>query len=371
VSSLKTVKFLSLKPQHDLIRHEVEQVWNDSFESSQYILGPGLSEFEANFAKYSDTGFCLGVASGLDALTIALKAIQLEPSDEIIVPANTYFATWLAVSNVGAKIVPVEPDESTYNLNPVNVSNALTKRTRAILPVHLYGQPCEMTALQKIALDNQIQIVEDNAQAQGANWNGKKTGAWGNINATSFYPTKNLGALGDGGAITTSDPELASFVRTFRNYGSGAKNYFEMLGVNSRLDEVQARILSVKLKNLDGWNLERRSIAEKYNERLAGLPDVQTPFVKKEAFHVYHLYVVRAKHRDELKMYLAKNGIETMIHYPVPPYAQQAYADLGLKKESFPITQNLADSILSLPLWPGISDDDIDYVATMIKRFYS
>jgi dTDP-4-amino-4,6-dideoxygalactose transaminase len=328
-------------------------------------------KFEQEFAGYCNSEFCVGVASGLDALIISLKALQLKSSDEIIVPANTYIATWLAVSNVGAHVVPVEPDELTYNLNPVKVRHALTKKTRVILPVHLYGQPCDMTALTQIASENQIHIIEDNAQAHGANWGGRKTGGWGKISATSFYPTKNLGALGDGGAITTSDPALAEFARTFRNYGSGSKNYFEMRGMNSRLDELQAAILSVKLKYLDRWNQERRMIAAEYNEQLAGLPHLSIPFVEKEAFHVYHLYVIQAKHRDELKLYLAKNGIETMVHYPVPPNAQQAYADLGFDKQSFPISQKLADAALSLPLWPGMPITEIDYVAEMIKRFYS
>ena len=228
-----------------------------------------------------------------------------------------------------------------------------------------------MTALTEIANASEIKIVEDNAQAHGAKWMGKKTGSWGVVNATSFYPTKNLGALGDGGAVTTSDIQLADFVRTYRNYGSLTKNSADLLGVNSRLDELQAAFLSIKLKYLDQWNNERRLLAKKYDERLRGVSGIKTPFVDADAFHVYHVYVVQAVRRNELQSHLSEHGIETLIHYPVPPHRQKAYQQLGFQKENFPITELLADSFLSLPLWIGMTDQDIDYITDTIKKFYN
>lgn len=370
VSSIRAVKFLSLKPQQELVQDSFEKTFSVVLADSHYILGERVKDFEREFSTYCQTEFCVGVGSGLDALTIALRSLKLDAGDEVIVPANTYMATWLAISNAGATIVPAEPMPDTYNIDPESVQNLITKRTRAILPVHLYGQPCDMTRLSEIALENKIEIIEDNAQAHGGLWNGKKTGSWGKINATSFYPTKNLGALGDGGAITTSDAQLAAFARTFRNYGSEKKNYFEMQGVNSRLDELQAAFLSVKLKHLDRWNTERRSLAEMYNDRLNGIVGIRTPFCRKEAYHVYHLYVIQAERRDDLKVFLAKNGIETMVHYPVPPYQQKAYQNFSFAKGSFPVSEKLARCLLSLPLWPGMTVADVDYVCEKISGFY-
>ena len=370
MNAQKTVKFLSLKHQQKVIRSEVEKAFLTSLDRSFYILGPSLANFESEYAAYSGSRYCVGVGNGLDALTISLRALDLTPNDEVIVPANTYHATWLAVANTGATIIPVEPDEKSYNLDAVKVGNAITKRTKVILPVHLYGQPCNMTELSGLAKEAGVQIIEDNAQAHGARWMDKKTGSWGVINATSFYPTKNLGALGDGGAITTNDESLAEFARTMRNYGSATKNSADRLGINSRLDEIQAAFLSVKLKHLDNWNRERRLIAEKYNDRLRAAGDLQPPFSDPKAYHVYHLYVVRTDRRDELKTFLSDRGIETMIHYPKPPHLQKAYHHLGFRKGSFPIAEALADSVLSLPLWVGMKDEDIDYVTETIKQFY-
>lgn len=370
MNARKTVKFLSLTEQQELIRSDVEKVFSASLERSFYILGPSLMDFESEYAAYSDSRYCIGVGNGLDALTISLKSQALKANDEVIVPANTYHATWLAVANTGATIIPVEPDGKTYNLDVVKVARAITKKTKVILPVHLYGQPCDMTALSDLATKAGIKIIEDNAQAHGATWMNKKTGSWGVINATSFYPTKNLGALGDGGAITTNDQSLAEFARTMRNYGSVTKNSADLLGMNSRLDEIQAAFLSIKLKQLDRWNRERREIAQKYNERLGAVADIQIPFSDPNAIHVYHLYVVRAGRRNELKTFLSDRGIETMIHYPKPPHLQKAYHHLGFRKGDFPITEALADSVLSLPLWIGMKDEDIDYVTDTIKQFY-
>ncbi|HEY0744928.1 MAG TPA: DegT/DnrJ/EryC1/StrS family aminotransferase [Chryseosolibacter sp.] len=366
----RTIRFLSLKHQQDVIKSGLEEAFATVFEKSHYILGSEVQRFEQHYATYSQTKFCIGVGSGLDALIIALKSLRLSSTDEVIVPANTYHATWLAVVNVGARIVPVEPDEGTFNLDAAKVADAITSRTKVILPVHLYGQPCDMTALTKLSNEGNLSIVEDNAQAQGAHWKNKKTGSWGVINATSFYPTKNLGALGDGGAITTDDPIAAEFVRAHRNYGSLHKDYVDGAGMNSRLDEMQAAFLNVKLKFLDEFNTQRRLLASKYNERLTNIPGIVIPAVSADAFHVYHLYVIRAERRDALKKYLLENGIESMIHYPVPPHVQKAYANLGYKHGSFPITERIADSALSLPLWPGMTDDELDYIATVIRRFY-
>lgn len=370
MNAKKTIKFLSLKHQQDLIKKEVEDAFINTFEKSHYILGQNLQNFEHKFATYCESNFCIGVGSGLDALMICFKALRLKSDDEVIVPANTYHATWLAVVNIGAKIIPVEPDEKSFNLDVTKVRNALSKNTKVILPVHLYGQPCDMTELAKIAGENGVKIVEDNAQAHGGSWQNKKTGSWGLVNATSFYPTKNLGALGDGGAITTNDLQLAEFARTYRNYGSSTKNYAEEQGVNSRLDEIQAAFLSIKLKHLDSWNDQRRILAKKYNDRLKDINAVTAPGSHDDAFHVYHLYVIRAEKRDELKSFLSEHGIETMIHYPVPPHLQKAYHSFGFAKGKYPITEKLTNSVLSLPLWPGITDEELDYVTDTIKKFY-
>lgn len=361
---------MSLKPQQQLVEDSLKKAFADLLEDCNYILGSRVQTFEHEFANYCQTRFCIGVASGLDALTIALKSLRLERGDEVIVPANTYLATWLAVSNAGLTVIPVEPDADTYNLDPGRVREAITERTRVILPVHLYGQACDMTSLTEIARSANIEIVEDNAQAHGAEWRSRKTGSWGRINATSFYPTKNLGALGDGGAITTSDDELARLVQTYRNYGSDKKNYFEMQGMNSRLDEVQAAFLSLKLRELDRWNQERQSLAALYHERLSATGEIKLPDTAEGASHVFHLYVVKCARRDALKHFLMRHGIETMVHYPVPPHLQKAYQQLNLKKGQFPITEMLADSVLSLPLWPGMSVSDIDYVSEKIVEFY-
>jgi dTDP-4-amino-4,6-dideoxygalactose transaminase len=246
----------------------------------------------------------------------------------------------------------------------------ISKKTKAILPVHLYGQACNMTELERIAGENAVKIIEDNAQAHGGRWKNKKTGSWGVMNATSFYPTKNLGALGDGGAITTNDEQLAEFARTYRNYGSSIKNYADEQGGNSRLDEIQAAFLSIKLNHLDSWNNQRRVLAEKYNDRLKDIKEIAVPWSDANAFHVYHLYVIQAKRRNELQSYLHENGIETMVHYPVPPHLQKAYHKLGFETGKYPITEKLANAVLSLPLWPGIADEEVDYVTEVIRKFY-
>lgn len=341
------------------------------FEKNWYIMGDGVRKFEEEYARFSKVRYCLGVGNGYDALSIALKACQIGPGDEVMVPAHTYIATWLAISRSGATIVPVEPNELTFNIDVREVEKFITPRTKAILPVHLYGQACDMTTLADLSKRHRLLIVEDNAQAHGATWKGNMTGSFGEVNATSFYPTKNLGAVGDGGAITTNNEKVAEFVRRYRNYGFESKNLCEDLGVNSRLDELQALVLSIKLIHLEAWNEQRRAIASIYLERLRGAGDLRLPVPLPEANHVYHLFVVRTLERDRLKEYLKTFSVETMVHYPVPPHLQKAYASLGYKKGDFPITEAIASSCLSLPLWPGMTDDQVHFICDLIIGFYA
>ena len=361
---------MSLAPQHALIQDAVTESLKNSFEKNWYILGDDLKKFEAEYARFSNVDYCFGVGNGYDALSIALRACDVGSGDEVIVPAHTYVATWLAISNCEASIVPVEPEADTMLIDPKKIENVITSKTKVILPVHLYGYPCNMTLLDEIARRHSLKIVEDNAQAHGAAWNNKPTGSFGIASATSFYPTKNLAALGDGGAVTTNDKLIADFIRRYRNYGFERKNYCEIQGINSRLDELQARVLSIKLGRLNEWNQQRRDLAGLYTERLKGISDVDIPVVPKEAFAVYHLFVIRTSQRDKLKKYLEVSGIETMIHYPVPPHLQKAYATLGLKKD-LPLTERIATTVLSLPLWPGLKTSQVDYICDRIKTFFS
>jgi dTDP-4-amino-4,6-dideoxygalactose transaminase len=296
-------------------------------------------------------------------------ALGIGKGDEVIVPSNTYIATALAVSFVGATPIFVEPNIETYNIDPNRIEAAINSKTKAIMPVHLYGQACEMDAIKTIADKHQLFIIEDNAQSQGASYNNILTGAWGNINGTSFYPGKNLGALGDAGAITTNDKELANKAMVLRNYGSQKKYYNEVIGHNMRLDECQATFLSVKLRYLDIWTKQRLQIAAWYDEALKSVEQIILPKTAIQATHVYHLYVIRTQKRDELLRYLNDAGIGTLIHYPIPPHLQQAYTHLGYKKGDFPLAEEIANTVLSLPMWPGMSIDEVDYVARTLKAF--
>jgi dTDP-4-amino-4,6-dideoxygalactose transaminase len=312
------------------------------------------------------------VSNGLDALFLSLKALGVGPGDEVIVPSNTYIATALAVSYVGASVRFVEPDIDTYNIDPNKIEEAINPATKAIMPVHLYGQPCDMGRIQDISRKHNLYVVEDNAQAHGAKWNQKLTGSWGIVNGTSFYPGKNLGALGDAGAVTTNSPELSRKVRVLRNYGSEKKYFNEVTGYNMRLDELQAGVLSIKLRYLNGWTIQRQTIAKWYDAALKSISDdLVTPYVAPEATHCYHLYVIRTERRDALQRFLTERGIGTLIHYPIPPHLQKAYSNLGYKKGDFPIAEELASSCLSLPIWPGMTSDQVDEVAAAIKKFYS
>lgn len=364
------IPFLDLRNLNLEHEQNFKQRFASILDTGWYIMGEELTAFEKEFAAYCQTGHCIGVANGLDALFIALKMLGIGKGDEVLVPSNTYIATWLAVNMAGATPVPVEPRLSTYNINPALLEEKITARTKAIMPVHLYGQPCEMEAILKIAQKHNLYVVEDNAQAQGATFNGKVTGSFGIINGTSFYPGKNLGALGDGGAITTGNSELAQKTAAFRNYGSHKKYYNEVRGINSRLDEMQAAFLRIKLAKLNEDNTKRRKVAAMYHHLLKGVGDVVLPDSAEGAVPVYHLYVIRTQKRDALADYLKQHEVGTVVHYPVPPHLQGAYTEMKFKKGDFPIAEEIAETCLSIPMWPGITPQQIETVAEKIKSFF-
>jgi dTDP-4-amino-4,6-dideoxygalactose transaminase len=364
------IPFVSFTEVNKQIKPEIMPAFEQFFDQAWYVLGQKVSTFEKEYAAFNQVGHCIGISNGLDALHIALKALNIGPGDEVLVPSNTYIATALAVSYVGAIPVLIEPDIRTYNINPLKIEAAITPRTKAIMPVHLYGQACEMTAIKEIALKHNLYIIEDNAQAQGATYDSKITGSWGHINGTSFYPGKNLGALGDAGAITTNDGQLAQKAAVLRNYGSQKKYLNEVIGFNMRLDECQAAFLSIKLKYLPEWTRQRQHIAAQYQKALNGIGDLILPITADNATHVYHLYVVRTQQRDALQKHLSDKEIGTLIHYPVPLHLQDAYDSLGFKKGDFPIAEEIAATCLSLPLWPGMTAEDVVAVADAIKEFF-
>ncbi|MEJ7826550.1 MAG: DegT/DnrJ/EryC1/StrS family aminotransferase [Segetibacter sp.] len=364
------IPFLSFQEVNKQIKLEIISSFETFFDEGWYVLGWRVKQFEEEYAAFNHVKKCVGISNGLDALHTALKVLNIGGGDEVIVPSNTYIATALAVSYVGAVPVFVEPDIETYNIDPLKIEAAITSKTKAIIPVHLYGQACEMDAIMDIAAKHNIFVIEDNAQSQGASYNVKLTGSFGHINGTSFYPGKNLGALGDAGAITTDDDAFAKNAMMIRNYGSEKKYQNEVIGYNMRLDECQAGFLSVKLKYLKEWTDQRQQIATWYNQALAGLDKVTLPAIAEGATHVYHLYVIRAKQRDELQKHLTAHGIGTLIHYPIPPHLQPAYANLGFKKGDFPVAEELADTSLSLPMWPGLQKTSVEYIAGVMKQFF-
>jgi dTDP-4-amino-4,6-dideoxygalactose transaminase len=363
------VPFVSFEKVNKQIKREILEAFEQFFDKAWYILGDKVKQFEQEYAAFNQVNYCVGVSNGLDALHIALHSLNIGTGDEVIVPSNTYIATVLAVSYVGATPVFVEPNINTYNIDASKIEAVITSKTKAIMPVHLYGQACEMGSIMAVAEKHNLFVIEDNAQAQGASFKNKPTGSFGHINGTSFYPGKNLGALGDAGAITTNDVALVQKAAVLRNYGSQKKYYNEVIGYNMRLDECQATFLSIKLKYLDEWTKQRHQIAEQYNNALKGIGDLILPHVEQDATHVYHLYVVRTKQRNALQEYLTNNGIGTLIHYPIPPHLQEAYAALGFKKGDFPIAEEIADTCLSLPMWPGMTPAEIQIVAESIKQF--
>jgi dTDP-4-amino-4,6-dideoxygalactose transaminase len=322
---MEKIPFLSFSETNNQIRKQVLDELESCFNSNWYILGDRVKKFEKSYAIFSGSRYCLGVANGLDALRIALQVCDVSRGDEVIIPSNTFIATALAVSQLGGVPILVEPRRETYNLDPNCLEQAITKKTKAIIPVHLYGQPCEMDRILEIARAHRLKVIEDNAQAQGGTFRGQVTGSFGDINATSFYPGKNLGALGDAGAITTQSIEFAQQAALIRNYGSVEKYKHEVQGFNSRLDEIQAGVLSIKLERLEAWNEQRRKLADAYQSALAGTGDLVLPYIANDVVPVFHLYVVRTQRRDELKTHLEKSGIGTMIHYPIPIHLQPAY----------------------------------------------
>lgn len=351
------IPFLDLKATYLELKDEIDAAVSRVLASGWYLLGGELEAFELEYAAYTGARHCIGVANGLDALHLALRAMGIGPGDEVLVPSNTYIATWLAVSQCGATPVPVEPDERTYNMDPRVIEQAITPRTRAILPVHLYGQPADMGPILACARKNGLKVLSDGAQAHGARYRGAPIGGLGDATAWSFYPGKNLGAYGDAGAVTTDDPSLAERIRVLRNYGSRVKYVNEVLGYNSRLDEMQAAILRVKLRHMDAWNARRADLAASYQAALSGGPLV-LPVVAPEATPVWHLYAVRYPQRDALQRGLQDRGVQTLIHYPIPPHRQQAYIGLGLTREEFPIANRIAGELLSLPIGPHLTEED-------------
>ncbi len=361
------VPFLDLKASYDELREDLDSAYRRVMESGWYILGNEVRSFEQAFAQYCGAKHCIGVGNGLDALHLILRAMNIGCDDEVIVPSHTFIATWLAVTYAGATPVPVEPDERTYNLDPTLIEKAITMRTRAIMPVHLYGQPADMKRISEIADKHGLKVIEDAAQSHGARYKGKRTGALGDAAGFSFYPGKNLGAFGDGGAVVTNDDNIAEKVRFLRNYGSEIKYRHNFRGVNSRLDELQAAFLMVKLKYLDEWNARRAAIASRYLEGLKG-SGLTLPHVPEWAEPVWHLFVVRSTHRDELQSRLKREGIDTMIHYPAPPGVQKAYNDLGYTKERYPIASDVSNSLLSLPMGPHLSESKVSRVVEVLKH---
>lgn len=355
------IPFLDFQPMHSQIREEMRKVFERVYDGYWYIQGKELEAFEKEYALLNQTNFAVGVSNGLDALVLSLRALGVGPGDEVIVPSNTYIATALAVSQVGATPVFVEPRMETYNINPELIPSKITKKTKAIMPVHLYGQACEMDEIMEIAKTHNLFVIEDNAQAHLSSFKGRLTGSFGDINGTSFYPGKNLGALGDAGAITTNNEELANRIKRLRNYGSEVKYYNEEIGYNNRLDEMQAAFLRVKLKYLQDWTQQRKEIANWYNEVLKDKNWI-LPLVQPDADHVYHLYVIRTSNRDQVAEELKQKGIQTMIHYPIPPHLQKAYGHLGFKKGDFPIAEEIADTCLSLPIWPGMDINQLTQI---------
>lgn len=348
------IPFLDLNAPHVELHEEIMPAIERVVSSGWYILGPEVDAFEAEYATYCEAAHCVGLANGLDALHLALNAMGVGPGDEVIVPSNTYIATWLAVSQCGAVPVPVEPDPVTHNIDPQCIEAAITSRTKVILPVHLYGQPVDLDPILAIARKHGLRVLEDGAQAHGARYKGKRIGGHGDAVAWSFYPGKNLGALGDGGAVTTNDPELADRIRVLRNYGSRVKYINEVQGYNSRLDPLQAAVLRVKLAHLDAWNARRAELAALYRSTLADVA-LTLPYVPAWAEPAWHLFVIRHPRRDGLQRRLADAGIGTLIHYPIPPHRQQAYAGLRLANEAFPVANQLAGEVLSLPIGPHLS----------------
>ncbi|MBD2197615.1 MULTISPECIES: DegT/DnrJ/EryC1/StrS family aminotransferase [Calothrix] len=365
------VPFLDLKTPYLELKDELDAAYQRVMESGWYILGQELEAFEEEFAAYCEAKYCVGVANGLDSLHLILRAMEIGSGDEVIVPANTYIATWLAVSYAGAIPVPVEPDIKTYNIDPTKIEVAITSKTKAIIAVHLYGQPADIDSINQIASKHNIRVIEDAAQAHGARYKSRRVGSLGDAAGFSFYPGKNLGAFGDGGAVTTNNEKLADKIRLLRNYGSRIKYYNEIQGFNSRLDELQAAFLRVKLAKLDEWNERRKKLAIYYLDKLQKITNLKLPYVPEWAEPVWHLFVISHKYRDKLKQYLADAEVKTLIHYPIPPHLSNIYAEqLGrfLQTKSYSITEILSQEILSLPINPHLHQTEVKRVIEILSK---
>jgi dTDP-4-amino-4,6-dideoxygalactose transaminase len=358
------IPFLDVPAAYAELQSELDDAAQRVMASGQFILGPEVTAFEQEFAAYCDVRHAIGVGSGLDALRLILLGYEVGPGDEVLVPSNTFIATWLAVSQTGATPVPVEPDPVTHNVRPEAVQEAITPSTKALMPVHLYGQPADMDGIVALGRDRGLPVIEDAAQAQGATYRGRRAGGLANAAGFSFYPGKNLGALGDAGAITTDDDALAERVRMLRNYGSKVKYHHDLPGMNSRLDSLQAAFLRVKLRRLDQWNERRRAVAARYLERLDG---VVLPAVPDWAEPVWHLFVVRHPRRDQLQERLREAGVDTIIHYPIPPHLTGAYA-AGFAPGDLPVAELLADEVISLPMGPHLPLENADSVAEAVRE---
>lgn len=365
------VPFLDIKAAYSELQAELDAAYQRVMASGWYILGEELAAFEAEFAAYCQAKYCIGVGNGLDALHLILRAMEIGSGDEVIVPANTFIATWLAISYVGATPVAVEPDEQTYNIDPKRITAVITERTKAIMPVHLYGQPADMDAINAIATRYNLKVIEDAAQAHGALYKDRRVGSLGDAGGFSFYPTKNLGAIGDGGAVTTNSPELADKIRLLRNYGSRVKYHNEIPGYNSRLDELQAAFLRVKLAKLDEWNQRRTEVAHYYLQALQKLPNFKLPYVPNWANPVWHLFVVCYPQRNSLEQHLNQAGIITVVHYPIPPHRSDAYRKAGCKINYLQLTDKLAAQVLSLPISPHIHQEELQTVISRLKKYFN
>jgi dTDP-4-amino-4,6-dideoxygalactose transaminase len=363
------VPFLDLKAAYDELQIPLDAAYRRVMGSGGYILGQEVEVFEDEFAGYCEARYCIGVGNGLDALHLILRGYEIGSGDEVIVPAHTYIATWLAVSYAGAKPVPVEPDIHTYNIDPGQIEKVITPNTRAIIAVHLYGQPADMDPIADIAQRHHLKVIEDAAQAQGARYKGKRVGSIGDAAGFSFYPGKNLGAWGDAGAVVTNDKALANRVRMLRNYGSLFKYNHHLKGVNSRLDALQAAFLRVKLRYLDEWNNRRENVARRYLNAMDEISELSLPSVPRWAKPVWHLFVVRHEQRDRLQDFFSEYKIGTLIHYPVPPHLSEAYAEQGWKSGDYPVTEKMADTVLSLPIGPHLTEIMQQEVISKVKAF--
>lgn len=361
------IQFLDLKTPHEELRSELREAFERVLDSGWYILGDEVKEFEREFAEFCQTEHCVGVGNGLEALHLILRAYGIGEGDEVIVPSNTYIATWLAVSYSGATPIPVEPDERTYNIDASKIELAITPRTKAIIAVHLYGQPAEMDTINAIARKYHIKVIEDAAQAHGARYKGKRVGSLGDAAGFSFYPGKNLGAIGDAGAITTNDPIVAKNIRRLCNYGSSIKYKHDVKGFNSRLDEIQAAVLRIKLKKLEQWNDRRILISDEYKKNIK-LEGLVLPYLSQASTSVWHLFVVRHAERDSLKRHLDGNGVSTLIHYPIPINLQEAYSECK-SLHQLNVAERLSEEILSIPIGPHMNDEQVETVIRAINRY--